>query len=166
TFEGYNPMNKLAKFADIEPGTEHVVAIYVTDHFTSFINSTSQGSRLSYDPLIRLSVEVYNERILRAIDIGSFWNGAMVFSLTLLCLIFWILYYQNPGQDALKLIAITTSVLTVGVWLNTNTMQHSVDVLFNSLFNFLFQFSVMLYASLVTYSMLHLIANWRPLKIW
>jgi len=166
TFEGYNPLNQLAKYANIEPGKEYVIAIYLTDHLTSILNSTTQGGRLSYDPLIRLSIEEYNERISRAIDVGSFWSGAMVFSLTLLCLIFWILYVQNRSQDALKLIAFTTSVLTVGVWFNTTTLQHSVDVLYYSLFNFLFQYSVMLYAILVTYSMLHLIADWRPLKIW
>lgn len=165
-FEGYNPMNRLAKYANIEPGKDYLIAIYLTDHYTSIVNSTTQSRRLSYDPLIRLSIEEYNERISYSIDVSSFWSGAMVFSLTLLCLIFWILYAQNRGQDALKLIAITTSVLTVGIWFNTTTLQHSVNVLYNSLFNFLFQFSVMLYISLVTYSMLLLIANWRPLKIW
>jgi len=165
-FDGYNPMNQLAKYANLELGKDYLIAVYLTDHYTSTLNNTTRANSLSYDPLVRLSIEEYNEQISYAINVGSFWSGAMVFTMTILCLIFWLLYAQNPGQDALKLIAITTSVLTVGVWFNTNTLQHSVDLLFYSLFNFLFQFSVMLYVSLVTYSMLLLIANWRPLKFW
>jgi two-component system, NtrC family, sensor kinase len=165
-FVGYNPLNKLAKHADLELGRDYVIAFYTTDHLTSVLNRTIVNEPFRYDPLIRLSTEEYNERIISAVDNSSFWAGAMAFATTVIALIFWILYYQNRSQHILRAITITSTVIAFGVWFSTNLFQHNVNLLYYTLFGFIWQLCVLLYTGLIVYS-LHLVLTEKvPFRIW
>ncbi len=165
-FVGFNPLNKLAKHADMVVGREYVIAFYTTDHLTSFLNRTIRGNPFRYDPLIRLSTEEYNERIISAVDNSSFWAGAMAFATTVIAIIFWILYYQNRDEHILRVITITTSVIAFGVWFNTSLFQHNVNLVYNTLFGFIWQLCVLLYTGLIVYSLHMVLAATKPFRIW
>ncbi len=165
-FVGYNPLNKFAKMAQLSTGHEYVLAIYTTDHLTSILNRTTRNDLTRYDPLIRLTVEDYNEIIANSQTLSAFWDGAMMLALFVLCLIFWILVVQNPKQDILYLVALTTTVITVGVLFSTRLLQHEVNLLYNNIFVFIWQTSVVLYIGIIVYVLFKFVAEKTVFKIW
>lgn len=165
-FVGYNPLNKPAKFAVLEPNRDYLLAIYTTDYLTSIVGSTTQTIQVRYDPLIRLTVESYNELIARNVSSNHFWDGALMFAVGMLCLIFWVLVFQNSKQEMLYLIALTTTVVTVGVVFRASILQHSVNLLLNSVFTFVWQFSVISYIGLIVYVLYKYVAEKTIFKLW
>jgi signal transduction histidine kinase len=165
-FTGYNPLNKPAKTATLESGRDYVLAIYTTDHLTSILGSTTQTIQVRYDPLIRLTVESYNELIARNVSSNHFWDGALMFAVGIFCLIFWVLVFQNSKQEMLYLVALTTTVITVGVVFRSSILQHNVDLLYNGIFSFIWQFSVISYIGLIVYVLYKYVAEKTIFKLW
>ena len=90
----------------------------------------------------------------------------MTLATTIISLMFWLLYYQNPNHHVLRSITITTTVIAIGVWFSSNLLQHNVDLLYNTLFIFLWQLSILLYTGLVVDSMYEIIAQKRLFRKW
>jgi two-component system NtrC family sensor kinase len=166
TFEGYNPLNKLAKYANLEVGRDYVISFYITDHLTSILNRATFHEPFRHDPLIRLSTEEYNEIIVVGVSTGSFWGGAVGFAASMIALIFWILYLQNREEHILKSMTATTTVIGLGIWFNASQLLHSVDLIFNVAFTLLWQYSVLLYTGLIIYSLYIVITEKSPFKMW
>jgi two-component system NtrC family sensor kinase len=166
TFVGYNPLNKFAKMAQLSTGREYVLAIYTTDHLTSILNRTIRNDLTRYDPLIRLTVEDYNEIIANSQRLSAFWDGAVLLALFVLCLIFWILVAQNPKQQILYLVALTTTVITVGVIFSTRLLQHDVNLLYYNIFVLIWQTSVVLYIGIIVYVLYKFVAEKTVFKLW
>jgi two-component system, NtrC family, sensor kinase len=165
-FRGYNPLSKFATHANVEIGRDYLIAVYLTDHLTSILNSTVMRNPYSYAPSIRLSTEDYNIIVADNVQFGSFHNGAMVFATSLIALIFWILYLQNRNEPILRSMTATTSVVAISVWLGTGNLLNRVDLLFNTLFVLLWQYSLLLYTGLIVISLYMVIMNKSPFRIW
>lgn len=165
-FVGYNPLNKFAKMAQLSVGRDYLLAIYTTDHFTSLLNSTKRQDQFRYDPLVRVTIEDYNELIANSQRLSSFWDGAMMLAMFILCLIFWILVFQNPKQEMLYIIALTTTIITIGVVFSSKLLQHSVNLIFNNVFVVIWQYSIVLYIGVLVYVLYKFVAEKTMFKIW
>jgi two-component system NtrC family sensor kinase len=165
-FEGYNPLNKLAKYSNLEVGRDYVISFYITDYLTSILNRITFHDPFRHDPLIRLSTEEYNELIVVGVSIGSFWGGAVGFAASMIAFIFWILYLQNREEQILKSMTATTTVIGLGIWFNASQLLNSVNLISNVVFTLLWQYSVLLYTGFIIYSLYIVITGSSPFKMW
>lgn len=165
-FAGYNPFNKIANHAMLESGRDYELAFYVTDHLTSVVNKTTQSPMYGHVPLIRLTVESYNELIDFNVKILRFWDGAMIFALGMLSMIFWVLVFQNSKQEIVYQVALTTTFLTMAVVVGSDTFNHRLDLFYYDLSIFFWQSCIISYIGIIVYVLYKYVAEKTYIRFW
>ena len=117
-FEEFNPMHQLPVPFDIEKGIEHIIAV----HFVDFLSPLpphhlkSEG-RLRY--FILITVPEFKTVVFTLLNQEQFYRTMLLSVNAILCLLFWLLAFQNRAEKNLLLIGATTTALTLVAFCET-----------------------------------------------
>src|SRR5690606_4802236 len=127
---------------------------------------TTQSPMYGHVPLIRLTVESYNELIDFNVKILRFWDGAMIFALGMLSMIFWVLVFQNSKQEIVYQVALTTTFLTMAVVVGSDTFNHRLDLFYYDLSIFFWQSCIISYIGIIVYVLYKYVAEKTYIRFW
>jgi two-component system NtrC family sensor kinase len=119
SFKEYSIPYKLPVPFNIEKGTEHLLAVHFVD-FLSPLPPFHLKSEQRNEYFLTLITPQYKTTLygifLKTLSARTLW---LTVNITL-CLLFWLLAFQNRAEKNLQLIALTTTGLTLLVYLETN----------------------------------------------
>jgi two-component system NtrC family sensor kinase len=114
-FKEYNPTYKVPVTLNIQTGGEHIIAVHIVD-FRSPYPRFHLKSRDWLPLFISITSPEFNNRSLssrlRDRSFRTLWLSVNV----ILCLLFWLLAFQNRDEKNLIFIALTTTVVTLSVY--------------------------------------------------
>jgi signal transduction histidine kinase len=106
-FAEYNPIDKLSMPVKVEPGKEHLMAMHIVDYLSPLLSyqlksainggvrpETTDG--LKY--FIMLTGPESNARTQSTLRLTLFYRSIWISALSLLALLFWLLFFLNPGE--------------------------------------------------------------------
>ena len=126
SFKEYNPTYKLPVAFNVEKGKEHLLAIHFVDflstlppyhlksegRFNSFISITLPEFKTGY----------FDER-LRFFFFRTLWLSVNI----ILCLLFWLLAFQNRNEKNLLFIALTSSIFTLVIYCDQSIITPGIS---------------------------------------
>jgi two-component system NtrC family sensor kinase len=98
-----------------KPGTEHTIAVHFVDYVAPLPPLRLKSEDASPLGMVSITREGYNFNFLSNAQSRSMANVACVSVCTVLCLLFWLLYLQNPLEKNLKIIALGSTFLTLSI---------------------------------------------------
>ena len=114
-FEEYNPTYKLPVALIIKKGSEHIFAVHLVDFRSSFPphHLKSEG-RLNY--FISITTPQFSKRYFDLHLQDHFYRTMWLSANFVLCMLFWLLTFQNRSEKNLLLIAIGSTIITLTVY--------------------------------------------------
>jgi two-component system NtrC family sensor kinase len=100
---------------NFKPGTAHIIAVHFVDYVAPLPPLRLKSEDSSPLGMVSITREGYNFNFLSNAQSRSMANVACVSVCTVLCLLFWLLYLQNPLEKNLKIIALGSTVLTLSL---------------------------------------------------
>ena len=117
-YQEYNPFNNPTFPANLQPGKEYVILLHMVDQVSPLppYKLKSENSSGGYRDLVRIAGPEYNRFLIKNLqsqsDIEMLWFSVCA----TLCILFWLLYFQNSKEKNLLLIALGTSFLTLAMF--------------------------------------------------
>ena len=111
-FKEYNPTYKLPVAFNVEKGNEHIIAVHLVD-----LRSTlppyhlKSEERLAY--FISITTPEFNTRYFELHLQDRFYRTMWLSVNIVLCMLFWLLTFQNRTEKNLLLIAVTSTIITL-----------------------------------------------------
>lgn len=103
---------------NISPGKEYTIAMHVVDYVSPFPPARLKSKDPGLPFLITLTGPKYisarEQQVIKEKIFNAIWAGVC----TVLSLLFWLLYTQNPKEKNLLLIALCVSFLTLNLFCN------------------------------------------------
>jgi signal transduction histidine kinase len=116
---------------NFKPGTEHIIAVHFVDYTAPFPPLRLKSNDAPSLGMIGITREGYNLNFLKTNQIEKLVEGSWVAVCTVLCLLFWLLYFQNPSEKNLKIIALYTMSLTLVLLMGTLASRFGISYLSN-----------------------------------
>ncbi len=138
-FKEYNSTNRLPLPITLDKGKEHVIAVHFVDFVSGFPTyQLRSGWRLKYFVALMLP-----ERLAVFVAVNSkievyqtVWLAVNI----VLCLLFWLLAFQNPAERNLRIIGITSTLLTLQIAGNAIRSKIRLSYDIDSIISFLMLF--------------------------
>jgi signal transduction histidine kinase len=107
--------NLLAKPIPInfKPGTEHTIAVHFVDYTEPLPPLRLKSEDTPSSGMVFITLEDYNNRFLSDLLTERSVEAGWVAVCTVLCLLFWLLYFQNQAEKSFKTIALYTMFLAL-----------------------------------------------------
>ncbi|MGZ3755137.1 MAG: hypothetical protein ACXVJE_07955, partial [Mucilaginibacter sp.] len=100
---------------DLNPGTEHIISL----HFVDYVSHVPPRRLKSEDgglvTALVFTTNVYNTAYFQYIIKQRVFEAIWISAGMVLTLLFWLLFIQNPLEKNLKLIALNTTFVTLGI---------------------------------------------------
>jgi two-component system NtrC family sensor kinase len=100
---------------NFKPGTAHTIAVHFVDYIAPLLPLRLKSEDASSSGMVSITSEGYNFNYSKIIQSESMAVAAWVSVCTVLCLLFWLLYVQNPQEKSLKIIALGSTCLTLNM---------------------------------------------------
>ena len=100
---------------NFKPGTAHTIAVHFVDYVAPWPPFRLKSEDTSPLGMVSITREGYNFNYLKISQSKTMSNGVWVSVCTVLCLLFWLLYLQNPLEKNLKIIAIGSTFLALNI---------------------------------------------------
>ena len=107
-----NPYRKLSYHANLKAGEVYTIAVHFID-YKSILPPSQLRSSYSLENIISITGPKYDSYILEYIKQNTILSTITNSVCVILCLLFWILFIQNPTEKNLRLIAYGTTSLTL-----------------------------------------------------
>ena len=101
---------------DLKPGSEHVIALHFVDYVSPIPPRRLKSADAGLFPVIIFTRTGYNAVYLQYTTKERVFETIWVSVSTVLTLLFWLLFIQNPSEKNLRLIALDTTVITLGLF--------------------------------------------------
>ena len=111
-FREGNPYRKLSYHANLKAGEVYTIAVHFID-YKSILPPSQLRSSYSLENIISITGPKYDSYILEYIKQNTILSTITNSVCVILCLLFWILFIQNPTEKNLRLIAYGTTSLTL-----------------------------------------------------
>jgi signal transduction histidine kinase len=110
-FSEYNPIDKRSVPVKVEPGKEHLMAMHIVDYLSPLLScqlksAIKGGVRPETDGLkyfIRLTGPEFDAGTQNIVKLTLFYRSIWISALSLLALLFWLLFFLNPGEKKILL---------------------------------------------------------------
>lgn len=136
-FKELSPIGHLSVPVHLEPGVEHLIAIHLVDFLSPVPPRRIKSADAGLDYLIRLTGPEYNGFYLqKAVKEGTLFNTIWITVSTVLALLFWLIYFLNPFDKNLRLIAIGTSCIAICMYCK-NAYQNTFGLSYTGFLIFL-----------------------------
>ena len=156
-FQGLSPYGNLPVAVNLKPGNEYVISLHMVDYLSPLPPRRLRSEDDGLETLIRITGPAYGAFFLeKGIKEFTIFSTIWVSVGTVLSLLFWLLYAQNPFEKNLRLIAIGTSCLTLGMYFHSSA-QSIIGITYAD--NLFFQFSSVFFLSLSCISMPLILIN-------
>jgi two-component system, NtrC family, sensor kinase len=100
--------------ADLKPGNEYVIALHMVDYLSPLPPQRLKSEDLDFAYMMRITGPAYIPFFLVNNRELSIFTTIWIVSCTILSLLFWLIYAQNPLEKNLRLIALGISFLALG----------------------------------------------------
>jgi two-component system NtrC family sensor kinase len=100
---------------NFKPGTVHTIAVHFVDYVAPLPPLRLKCEDASPLGMVSITREGYNFNYLKISRSQTVSKGVWVSVCTVLCLLFWLLYLQNPLEKSLKIIAIGSTFFTLTI---------------------------------------------------
>src|SRR5258705_3268097 len=125
-FKEYNPTYKLPVAFNVEKGKEHLLAILFVDFLSTLpaYHLKSEGRFNSFVSIIlpEFKTEYFNENLL------FFFFRTLWLSVNItLCLLFWLLAFQNRNEKNLLFIALASSIFTLVIYCDQSIITPGIS---------------------------------------
>ncbi|HEY4967458.1 MAG TPA: hypothetical protein VII28_13730, partial [Puia sp.] len=129
SYQESSPIGNLPVAVNLIPGYEYTIALHMVDWLSPLppyqLKSEDFGQN---NPMIRITKPTYGSYFVRkVIKEATVYNTIWIAVSTILCLLFWLLYLQNPQEKNLRLIAIFTTFTAVGFYFQ-NAAQSNIGM--------------------------------------
>jgi signal transduction histidine kinase len=115
-YQEHTPWNNLSYPAGLLAGKEYTLALHFVDYVSPMVPGQLKSERMGLKGLIRITDTEYDTVQLKNL-IQSKLFGTLYTSVTfILCLLFWLLYFQNPLEKNLRLIAFGSTALALNLF--------------------------------------------------
>src|SRR5438552_7601931 len=125
-FKEYNPTYKLPVAFNAEKGKEHLLAIHFVDFLSTLppYHLKSEGRFNSFISIVlpEFKTGYFNER-LRFIFFRALWLSVNI----ILCLLFWLLTFQNRNEKNLLFIALASSIFTLAIYCDQSIITPGIS---------------------------------------
>ena len=119
-----SPYGNLPVAVNLKPGNEYTIALHVVDYLSPLPPAHLKSEDTGLASLIRITGPAYSAFFLEGLRELSFFTAIWIAVSTVLSLLFWLLYVQNPFEKNLRLIAFGTSFLTLGMFFQSSAQGH------------------------------------------
>ena len=117
-FKEFSPIYQLPVPFNIEKGNEHTIAVHFVD-FVSPLPPYQLKSEGRFHDFISITHPDSKPPFQLSTFIGPFYSTMLISVNAILCLLFWLLAFQNPAEKNLLLIAATTTAMTLVFYCQT-----------------------------------------------
>lgn len=117
-FKEYYPFGNLSYPAGLVPGNEYTFALHFVDYLSPIPPVHLKSENTGLNLLIRITDPNYNKAFLKNAQDQDVFPMIWISVCTTLCLLFWLLYLQNPLEKNLRLIAFGSTVLALAMFFN------------------------------------------------
>jgi two-component system NtrC family sensor kinase len=100
---------------NFKPGTEHTIAVHFVDYVAPLPPLRLKSEDAFPLGMVSITREGYNFNYLKISQNESMIEAAWASVCIVLCLLFWLLYLQNPLEKNLKIIAIGSTFLALNI---------------------------------------------------
>jgi two-component system NtrC family sensor kinase len=131
TFREYSPFFNPALPVNLKPGIVYTIAVHFADYVAPFPFGRLKSENLALVSFIRITGPRYNAIFLLQCRQGSVYSTVWVAVSVILTFLFWFLSIQNPFEKNLRLIAIGTTFLMLGMYF-AQAFQGEAGITYNS----------------------------------
>ena len=117
-FKEFSPIYQLPVPFNAEKGVEHTIAMHFVD-FVSPLPPYQLKSEGRFHDFISITVPEFKKEYFSYYMQEHFYSTMLVSVNAILCLLFWLLAFQNPAEKNLLLIAATTTAMTLVFYCQT-----------------------------------------------
>jgi two-component system NtrC family sensor kinase len=100
---------------NFKEGTEHTISVHFVDYIVPFPPHRLKSEDAYSLGMISITSEGYNSNFLKNTRQDMVANTIWLSVCAVLCLLFWLLYLQNPSEKNLKIIAVGSTFLTLNI---------------------------------------------------
>jgi two-component system, NtrC family, sensor kinase len=126
-----SPFGNLPVQVNLRQGYEYTIALHVVDYLSPLPPRHLKSEDVDLASLIRITGPAYAPYFLqKGIKEGNMYGTIWIAVSTILCLLFWLLYFQNPQEKNLRLIAVFTSFWAIGLFCQ-NASQSTIGMSYN-----------------------------------
>ncbi len=142
-YHEYNPYANLPEPVNFKAGNEYTIAVHVVDYITSFPPHLLKSEYLGSGFLIRLTASGYNKYfVLKGVKEVEQYYTLWVSICTIASLLLWLIYFLNPFEKNLLLIALCSTFIAAAEFCQYSAgtdvrMSFNDYVIYNFLFNVL-----------------------------
>ena len=148
-FKELSPIGHLSVPVHLEPGIEHIIAIHLVDFLSPVPPRRIKSADAGLDYLIRITGPAYNGFYLqKVVKEGTLYNTIWITVSTVLALLFWLIYFLNPFDKNLRLIAIGTSCIAICMYCQ-NAYQNTVGLSYTGFLIYLFLANIFIALSVI-----------------
>ena len=125
-FKEYNPTYKLPVTFNIEKGIDHVLAIHFVD-YTSSLPPYRLKSEGWLNNFIAITLPQFKTLYLNNHLENHFFRTIWLWVNIILCLLFWVLAFQNRGEKNLLLIALTSTIQFLTIYCDQSIINRGIS---------------------------------------
>jgi two-component system NtrC family sensor kinase len=100
---------------NFKEGTEHTISVHFVDYVVPFPPHRLKSEDVSSLGMISITSEGYNSNFLKITRHNVRATTIWISVSAVLCLLFWLLYLQNPSEKNLKIIAVGSTFLALNI---------------------------------------------------
>ena len=140
-FREFSPFGNPSFPVNLKPGREYAIALHFVDYMSTIPSGHLKSEVAGLISLIRITGPKYNSIFLiKGIKELSVYNTIWISVCTILSLLFWLLYFLNPLEKNLRLIALGSTFLTLAMFCSFSSqsgigMSYTAFMFYNLFFN-------------------------------
>ena len=149
-YREFSPFGNLPVAANFKAGQDYIIALHIVDWLSPIPPRRLKSEDIDQNFLIRITSPEYDHYFLRnGVKEPTVYSTIWIAVSTILCMLFWLLYFQNPLEKNLRLISIFTTFTAIGFYFQ-NAFQSNIGMSYTEFLWFSFLANVFIALSCIT----------------
>ncbi len=140
-FKEYSPFGNPSYPVSLLPGKVYTIALHFVDYVSPVSPVRLKSEDIELVSLIRITGSRYNAVFLQNVKITTIYNSIWIFVSAILSLLFWLLFFQNPFEKNLRLIALGSTFLALAMFCGFSS-QGNIGISYNAFTFYNFGFNL------------------------
>jgi len=135
-FEEFNPNERLPVLVDMASGKEHLIAFHFVEERSTLPGHLLKSQYTGLQQFIKLTGPVYYQTFSEYLDSSVILQAVWFTVSMILCLLFWLLAFQNPKEKNLWLISIFMTLSAASILFEFLNYGHQNSFVQHRLYNY------------------------------